>query len=244
MTLLANYTLSKAMEYGLSSNGGITDVGSSKGSGMSFYDPRQHDFETGPADYDHRHRFVVSYVWNLPRLAHSNGLMRNVVGGWDWTGIYTVATGDAMTITSGLERSQTGLGGDRVDFTGSGGNGGYPSPGDRTPCSSTVKHCVPWLNKTVFAQPALGTYGNVGKNNYRGPTLWNVDTGLLKNFTPMTSHENIRFQFRGEFFNLFNHPQFADPNTNFSNGAFGTIRGTVGGSADSRIIQLALKAFF
>jgi hypothetical protein len=244
LTLLANYTLSKAMEYGLSSNGGITDVGSSKGSGMSFYDPRQHDFETGQADYDHRHRFVVSYVWNLPRLAHSNALMRNVVGGWDWTGIYTVATGDAMTITSGVERSQTGLGGDRVDFIGSGENGGYPSPANRTPCSSSVKHCVPWLNKTVFAQPALGTYGNVGKNNYRGPTLWNVDTGLLKNFTPMQSHENIRFQFRGEFFNLFNHPQFADPNTNFSNGAFGTIRGTVGGSADSRIIQLALKAFF
>ena len=245
LTLLANYTVSKAMEYGLASNGGITDVGSSKGSGMSFYDPRQHDFETGPADYDRRQRFVASYVWNLPRLAHSNGFVRNIVGGWDWTGIYTVNTGDAMTIGSGVERSQTGLGGDRADFIGTYKQaGGYPAPADRTPCPASpnkVVHCVPWLNKAVFAQPAAGSYGNSGKNTFRGPTLWNADTGLLKNFTPMQAHENIRFQFRGEFFNIFNHPQFADPNTTLSNSTFGQIRGT---TADPRIIQLALKAFF
>ena len=71
-----------------------------------------------------------------------------------------------------------------------------------------------------------------------------MDTGLLKTFTPMTSHENINFQFRGEFFNLFNHPQWADPNVTFSNAAFGTTRATVGTNADSRIIQLALKMNF
>jgi len=71
-----------------------------------------------------------------------------------------------------------------------------------------------------------------------------VDTGLLKNFTPVSSHENFSFQFRGEFFNLFNHPQLADPNLTYSNGAFGSVRGTVGSNADYRIVQLALKMFF
>jgi hypothetical protein len=66
----------------------------------------------------------------------------------------------------------------------------------------------------------------------------------LKNFTPIPSHESLSFQFRGEFFNIFNHPQWADPNVTVSNGAFGSIRGTLGTSADSRIIQLALKMMF
>jgi len=81
--------------------------------------------------------------------------------------------------------------------------------------------------------------------------LWQADTGLLKTFTPISSHENINFQYRGEFFNIFNHPQWSDPNVTKSNVAFGTIRqtvgtqtGNVGTTADSRIIQLALKMNF
>lgn len=241
ITLLANYTYSKAMEYGFSSNGGITDVGSSKGSGMSFYDPRQHSFDTGPAVFDHRHRFVASYVWNLPKMMGSNVAERTFLGGWQWTGIFTATSGDPMTIGAGTDQSRTGLGGDRADFVGSGALGQI---GTATPCDPSVTHCVAFLNKGVFAKPAVGTYGNSGKGNWRGPSLWDVDTGLLKTFTPMTSHESVNFQFRAEFFNLFNHPQWADPNTTFSNSAFGTIRNTVGTTADSRIIQLALKMNF
>jgi hypothetical protein len=212
---------------------------------MSFYDPRQHAFDTGLSDYNHTHRIVASYVWNLPRLRASNALVRTFVGGWDWTGIYTFTTGDPMTVFSGLDQSKTNLGGDRADFVGDSGQLGEVAPSsDRKGCSSGVAHCVPWLNTSLFAQPAVGTYGDAGKNTFPGPSNWNVDTGLLKNFNPVPSHENISFQFRGEFFNIFNHPQLADPNTTVSNGAFGSIRGTLGTSADSRIIQLALKMMF
>src|SRR5262249_57356859 len=82
ITLLANYTYSKANDFGLSENGGITDIGSSIGSGMSFYDPRQHAFETGPATFHHTHHFVASYVLNLPKLNNSNWLISNMGGGW------------------------------------------------------------------------------------------------------------------------------------------------------------------
>ncbi len=61
---------------------------------------------------------------------------------------------------------------------------------------------------------------------------------------PLPSHENISFQFRGEFFNLFNHPQWADPNVTLANSTFGSTRATIGTNADYRIIQLALKMFF
>ncbi|HKO10879.1 MAG TPA: hypothetical protein VJV22_02850, partial [Acidobacteriaceae bacterium] len=245
ITLLANYTYSKAMEYGLSSNGGITDIGSSKGSGMSVYDPRQHAFETGLSDFDHTHRFVASYVWKLPEFRGANSFVRTLAGGWDWSGIYTVTTGDAMTILAGQDRSETNLGADRANYVGPANEfGGVAPPSQRQGCSNTKSHCVPWLNTSLFALPALGTYGDVGKNTFRGPTNWDIDTGVFKNFLLVPSHENLSIQLRAEFFNLFNHPQWADPNVTVSNGAFGSIRGTANTSADSRIIQLAGKFFF
>jgi hypothetical protein len=245
ITLLANYTYSKAMDYGLAENGGITDIGSSLGSGMSFYDPRQHAFETGPSVLDHRHRFVASFVWSLPRMTGSNGFVRNTVGGWQWTGIYSYISGDPLTILAGTDQSQTGNNLDRADYVGPANQFGKMAPSSqRGGCSGTVPHCVAWLNPTSFAKPALGTYGNSGKGNWRGPDLQDVDTGLLKNFNPVPSHENISFQLRGEFFNLFNHPQLADPNLTYSNGAFGSVRATVGTNADYRIVQLAMKMLF
>jgi hypothetical protein len=242
ITLLTNYTYSKATDYGLAENGGITDIGSSIGSGMSFYDSRQHDFETGPATFDHTHHFVVSYVWNLPKLSKSNGLVRNVAGGWQWTGIYSFTSGDPLTVLAGTDQSQTGNALDRADYSSSSTVG--------TTCTSAV-HCKSWLNTGNYAKPSAGTYGNSGKGSVRGPNLWDADTGLLKNFTPLPSHENWNFQFRGEFFNIFNHPQWSDPNVTFANSTFGSIRSTVATAtgnvntgSDYRVIQLALKMNF
>lgn len=244
ITLLANYTYSKATDYGLAENGGITDIGSSVGSGMSFYDPGQHAFETGPSVFDHTHRVVASFVWNLPKLSNANGFMHNVAGGWQWTGIYSFTSGDPLTILAGTDRSQTGNNLDRADYIGPSNLLGKLAPSSQRGGCSNVSHCVGWLTPSFFAAPGLGTYGNSGKGTWRGPSLWDADMGLLKNFTPIKSHENFSFQFRGEFFNLFNHPQLADPNLTFSNGAFGSVRATVGTSADYRIGQLALKMMF
>jgi hypothetical protein len=263
ITLLANYTYAHANDYGLSENGGITDVGSSIGSGMSFYDPRQHDFETGPATFDHRHHVVTSFVWNLPRLSGSNAWVRNIVGGWQWTGIYSFTSGDPLTVLAGFDRSTTNNGLDRVDYIGPANQFGK-SPSSQAGGCTGVKHCKPWLDKSAFAQTTIfdtttnpptpkadRQYGNAGKGTWRGPNLWTIDSGLIKNFYPVPSHERYSLQFRSEFFNLFNHPQWSDPNVTFSNGAFGSTRqtigtqtGNVGTTADSRIIQLALKFFF
>ncbi len=242
ITLLANYTYSKTMDYGLAENGGITDIGSSLGSGMSYYDPRQHAFETGYSVLDHTNRFVASFVWSLPKMIGANAFVRNVVGGWQWTGIYSYVSGDPLTILAGTDQSQTGNNLDRADYIGPANQ--FGKRGSSPAGCLGVAHCVAWLTTSNFAKPAAGNYGNTGKGNWRGPALQDVDTGLLKNFSPMPSHENFSFQLRGEFFNLFNHAQFADPNLTFSNGAFGSVRGTIGGNSDYRVVQIALKAFF
>jgi hypothetical protein len=102
---------------------------------------------------------------------------------------------------------------------------------------------VPWLNTSTFlpvSQTLIGTFGNVGKGAFRGPGKFNVDTGLMKNFYPLPSREDIRVQLRGEFFNILNHAQFNDPDVTRNDGNFGGIYG----AADPRIIQLAAKIYF
>jgi hypothetical protein len=240
LTLLANYTFSKAMEIALASNGGITDIGSSVGSGMPYGDPNQGHFETGPAPgQDRTHRIVASFVWDLPRLSGANPAIRAVLGGWEWTGIYTFMTGDAMTIVAGTDRSETALGNDRGNYIGPLDQYGQtPPPSSRKGCGSAT--CVPWLDTSLFTLPAIGTFGNIGKGAFRGPSRWNVDTGILKNFYPFKSREDMRFQLRGEFFNIFNHTQLNDPTVSVNSGNFGGIYG----AGDPRIIQLALKFLF
>jgi len=173
-----------------------------------------------------------------------NSFTKWALGGWQWSGVWTATSGNALTILAGTDRSKTNLGADRADFVGSASQYGGTAPAaSRTPCTGS-QACIPWLNDSLFANPAVGTFGNTGKNIFRGPRHWNVDVGLHKTFYPMTSHETLSVQLRGEFFNLFNHAQLGDPNTSFSSGNFGQVRGTAGGSADYRIIQLALKLFF
>lgn len=242
--LSANYTLGASREYGLSENGGITDVGSSKGSGMSIYDPRQHGFDTGYADFDRRNRFVTSFVWNLPAMSQWNTALREIAGGWVWSGIYTFTTGEPLTIMAGKDQSQTGLGGDRANYIGPASSFGKNAPSaDRGGCTPGI-HCVPYLDPLWWTQPSAGTYGTSGKNTFRGPSNWNADSGVYKNFHPVPSNESFMIQFRGEFFNLFNHTQLHDPNDSdtpsITTSGFGSIRV----ANDPRIIQLALKLFF
>jgi len=248
LTLLANYTYSKAMDIALASNGGTTDVGSSKGSGVPYGNPLQPGFETGPSDFDHTHRVVASIVWDLPHLNGKSSLERWTLGGWQWSGVYTIVSGDALTILSGQDQSKTNLGGDRAQFIGTAGQyGGVAPVSARSGCPNTPGDiCVPWLDTALFTQPPVGTFGNVGKGIFRGPTNWNMDMGLHKTFYPISSHENLSVQLRGEFFNVFNHTQLnatASSNTvTISSGTsnFGTIRA----ANDPRIIQLALKVSF
>jgi hypothetical protein len=240
LTLLGNYTFSKAMEIALASNGGITDLGSSKGSGMPFGDPNQGHFETGPAiGQDRTHRLVVSFSWEFPKLIGASLPIRALLGGWQWSGAYTAVSGEAINLLAGTDRSLTVLGNDRADYIGpSDQYGKTASASTRSGCGSAT--CVPWLNTSYFGLPAIGTFGNIGKGAFRGPGRANVDTGLFKNFIPFRAHEEIRAQIRGEFFNVFNHTQLNDPTTTRNSGNFGGIYG----AADPRIIQLAVKLYF
>jgi len=186
----------------------------------------------GPLDQDHRHRFTTSWVWDLPGQ-NLGGPLRWVIGGWQWSGVMQYQTGRPFTVTSGTDNSLDGIGNDRAKLTGADYNA-VPT----TPCSN----CVWYFNPAAFAANDLGTFGNVGKGAYYGPSLHNWDMGVSKNFR---FNSSSYVQVRVEFFNIFNQVNFDVPNTAVNNQAtLGRITRTDPSSGDPRILQFGLKFVF
>ncbi len=173
---------------------------------------------------------MLSYVYDLPRLSHTNAFVRTAIGGWQITGIFTAQSGGPLTILAGKDQTQTGIGSDRANYLG----GEVYGTGACTGAST----CVPFLIPSSFGLPAIGTYGNLGKGALTGPGLVNWDTGIFKEF-PLKG-EHFRLQFRGEFFNTLNHTNFNNPIVSQSASGFGSITSAM----DPRIGQLALKLLF
>ena len=229
LSLTAAYTWSKSLD-DVPQGGGNNDIGADSASALPWTDPNRHAFDHGLSGFDHTHRLAVSYVWTLPTLANSNGLLRSVIGGWEHTGIMTLQSGGAFTVLAGKDQSQTGLNHDRAVLVSgvdpfASGTCGTPTP------------CVKWLNPAAFAQPAIGTFGSLAKDSFRGPGFFGWDMGLFKN---IPIRERVQFQFRAEFFNVFNHTNLNNPTATVSSSGFGNING----SGAPRIGQLALKMTF
>jgi len=229
LSVLINYTWSKSLD-DLPWNMGIAGPTVGLASPVPWYVGGRHQYDRGPSEFDHRHRFVTSYVWDLPKLAKANLFIRTVAGGWQFTGILSYNTGLPLTIASGQDQSRTATNTDRANYIGGPVYGGNA-------CGSTAP-CVNYLVKGAFIQPALGTLGSVGKGMLYGPGLFNWDTGLFKEF-PFVENR-LRLQFRAEYFNTTNKANFNNPNVAINSGGFGTVTG----SLDPRIGQLALKLLF
>src|SRR5579885_203875 len=229
LTLQANYTWSKSLDdipWGQSAStvvsGGLSPI--------PWYMPGRHQFDYGPSEFDHTHRLVANFVWNLPRLSNAPAVVRYIAGGWDLTGLFSAQSGAPLTIMAGKDQSGTGLGSDRAVALNS-AIYGAGACGKAAPC-------VDWLNPAAFGLPPVGAFGTVGKGAVRGPNSITYDGGLFKDFPFL--RERCRVQFRAEFFNLLNRVNFNNPGTTFSSAGFGSIKG----AGDPRIGQLALKFVF
>jgi hypothetical protein len=160
---------------------------------------------------DVRHRFALSAVYEVPRLNGSpvlSALTRN----WRLSAVYQVQTGFPFTISvfGDTANSGTVLGENpiRANYTG------QPLFG---PNSKTADQ---WFNPAAFATPAAFTFGNVGRNTVYGPGLQTLDMAVAREFA-LT--EQLRFQFRAEFFNALNHVNLGTPNRFVNTPQFGTI---------------------
>ena len=228
LMLLANYTWSKSIDT-LPFGHGQAGIASQNVSPIPWYLPGRHQFDTGPSEFDRKHNFVLSYTWELPKVKQAHGALSQFINGWQLNGIFTAQSGLPRTILAGSDRSRTGLGTDRVDLV---------SPQVYGPgACGNVAPCVDYLNRSAFAVPAVGSFGNLGKGALRGPNYVNWDVGAFKNFV---LSERFRLEFRAEFFNVLNRVNLGNPNNNINSGAFGSIRS----AGDPRIGQFALKLLF
>ena len=212
----AAYTLSKSFDEASSFEGILNPI-----------DPR---LSRSLSAFDARHRIVFSYYWELPFRKRS-GFAGQMTNGWALSGITTYQTGFPIRITT-LSDNELMY---SFDFE-------LPGEPDLVSPFHTMK---PQSNGNYFFDPnsfsEANTFGRIGNSPRTiccGPSISNTDFAVLKTFT---ISENKHVDFRGEFFNIFNHTQFFNPDGNISDGPqFGQVTQ----AKDPRLMQFALKFFF
>jgi len=189
----------------------------------------------GPANFDRRHRFTVVFNQELPN-AFQGGAGKWLLNDWQMNGFFVTQTGNPLTVTS--RNAGRGIGGSAINPNGDNLFADVNLSGDLA-VGSAQDNLSGYFVPGAFSDPGRFSFGNSGRGMVYGPGQWNVDFSAFKNI-PIT--ERFRLQFRTEFFNLFNHANFVNPNTDVTNpGAFGTIRDT---SVNARLVQFALKLMF
>jgi hypothetical protein len=197
-------------------------------------------------------RFVFSYVYSLPGPKNLRSVPGMFFGGWQLTGVTTYQAGQFLTITNNVNANNiygdTGSGAVTASLVPGCTVGGLDSPGT-VQSKLGIGTVVNYFNKACITTPAVspfgtgtGTgFGNLGAGIVRGPDQANWDMSMSKRFNIRWPNDTANVMFRADFFNVFNHPQFANPGTTFGSGTFGQITGS---SVNPRIIQLALRFNF
>lgn len=192
LTFRASYTFSKSLDDASGAGG--------------FYrgppeDSRNLRRDYGRSDFDLRHRFTITYAWRIPAPIGLPGWLHALASNWQLNGITTLQTGGPLNITLPFDNSGTGEFRDRPNLVGNPHVAFNPTG--------------PYLNPAAFAQPLPGTYGNLGRNAFSGPGLNDFDMSIVKS---QQISRDWWLRLRAEFFNIWNHPNFANPSTTFGSG--------------------------
>lgn len=238
-TLLAAYTLSKFLTDSESLTSWLEAAGA--GGFQNYYNMKA---EKSLSSYDVPQRLVVSYVLDLPVgygkrfLTSATGPVSKVVSGWGLEGVTTAQRGFPIFIGDANNTTASFGGGQRPDYNSS-ASGCSSGPALSGSPSSRLNE---WFNTACFAQPATFTFGNVPRvePNIRWDGLFNFDLAAVKN-TAWGQDGRFHMQFRAEFFNFLNHPQFGPPGNTFGTPNFGVVSSQ---SNNPRLIQFALKFAF
>ena len=227
--LLGSYTFSNCLDIGNTDD-------------FSFTNFDNNLYMKGHCDYEAANRIVLSYSYALPFgkgkqfLSGISGIANKLIGGWEFSGITTFSSGQFTSVS--LPGNWMNL----SAFT-------TAVPDKIGPLSPAQRTVNDWWNINSFVYPGCSSYvpcttttghveGDSGRNQIEEPGINNWDLALRKE---TAINERFRTEFRAEFFNAWNHPQFASPNTSLVAGQFGVIGSLL---EPARQIQFALKLFF
>jgi len=202
-------------------------------------DPRS---RYGRTNFDRTHRFVLTYIYRFPSVERSR-LSKLIMSGWEVGGVTTIQSGRALSITATNADNAYGITNNVAQLTGTCSSEHVVTAG------SVGRKLNRYFNSDCFtsAYPVIGTdglatsFGNGIVGIANGPDQNNSDVILIKHTKVPWPHDGADFEFRAEFFNAFNTPQFSNPGTTFGVTGFGQITAT---SVNPRIIQLAVKYSF
>ncbi len=219
LSFTGNYTYAKAMD--------IADTGAALPS--NGLDAKGSSY--GPANFDRTHVFTATYSYELPVgpgkrfFSGTNWVEREVIGGWQITGITRAETGVPFEITA-ADLSNTGTMHTQVADRVCDGN-----------LPSSKRSIYHWFDTSCFVQPAAGRLGNSGRDILRGPGDLTFDLSTFKRFA---LKENSWIQLRADFLSAFNHPNFQTGNQATTSSTYGQLTGSTG----ARVIQTSLQFVF
>jgi hypothetical protein len=215
LTILSTYVFGRAKD---------NNSSTIEGSGAYPRSSANPDIDYSYADFDVRHKFNLSVVYDLP--FRTEGGAKWIVNDWQVNGIMVLRSGLPITVLSGTDRSLTAIGRDNADRVG---DPARPSGADPV---------QQWFNTAAFTAAAVGTFGTAERNSLRGPGSAAIDMAIFKN---LQFGSRAKVQFRLEAFNVFNRVNYNNPNATITAGAnFGRILG----AGDPRVMQIGLKFMF
>lgn len=220
LTFQTAYTYGRAIDEVLTSSAFATVTQN------GLQDPSDRSAERGRGDFDIQQRLVGSFLYEIPA---PRGVMSKVLGGWELGSIITLQEGRPFHVDAGRDRSLTAVRHDRSQVVG---DPALPSNRSR---GEKILH---WFDADAFALAAEGSFGNSGRNNLQGPGLFNLDVSLRKKFSINERHS---VDFRVDFFNLPNNPNFGTPRRG---SATDRRLGQITGAGSGRIGQFSLKYMF
>jgi hypothetical protein len=225
LSFLTAYTFGKAIDESSQASLGFASGGSAR-------NPAHPEWEKARADFDITHRFVNSLSYEIPFGkgkkfgSGMSNLADFLVGGWELQGIQSVNTGTPRTIRGHSLCNCTAD--DR-----------RPDRVAGVPLIPSNQNASNWFNPAAFTDPAFGTFGNSGRNIISTATQVNIDTSIFKDFRVT---EGKKLQFRSEFFNMINHPNFKSNSLNVN--YYSASAGQYTAAWPSRQIQFALKFIY
>ena len=235
LQFLASYTFSKTLDSDGANINGTSGVNS-----LTLGDQNSPAQRWGRASFDRTHRFVFSETWGLP--GPPAGIRRALFAGWKLAAVATIQSGSALTIAYTNANNVFGISQDRAQLSGTCSNSQLVRSG------SVESKINGYFNLSCFTGPPVigadgkGTaFGNSGTGIADGPAQANLDVAVSKSIALSWPHDLSLLELRAEFFNALNHPQFSNPDTNFSSPTFGVISST---AVTPRVGQMAVRFRF
>ncbi len=226
LLVTSNYTLSRSIDESGADNGGIDT-------------PANRALNRGRSSFDRTHSFNSSFVWELPFAKQTRGFLKGAFDGWQLTGIFTIQSGTPLDFTTNATDLRAPGNTQRPNLLGEIKVVGQYGAGLQYLAPAAGVFETPAASLTNAAGVKYAPFGNMSRNStINGPGYWNMDNSIFKKFR---FTERFGGEIRADIFNIFNHPNWSNPNTNIVSPTYGQVTSVASGA---RLVRFGARVTF